>query len=176
MDSLNSLVVPPLRESRHPFQENRMAEGYVKVCTLRQLRGRRCIPVKLGDHSIAIFYHDGKVNAVHNRCPHSGYPLETGSVKDGIVTCLWHQARFDLSDGTCVTLGIRRYRYLRRGNHRGRGLGLPGTQLRLTVLPPTPPTTEKGMSPHSSPRFFWCLGWVRALVVVRRHRLSFLGC
>ena len=80
-----------------------MAEGYVKVCTMRQLRGRRCIPVKLGDNSIAIFYHDGKVNAVHNRCPHSGYPLETGSVKDGVVTCLWHQARFDLSDGTCVT-------------------------------------------------------------------------
>ena len=79
-----------------------MADGYVKICTLRQLRARRCIPVKVGDNSIALFYHDGKVNAVHNRCTHSGYPLETGSVKDDVVTCLWHQAKFNLTDGCSV--------------------------------------------------------------------------
>ena len=28
-----------------------------------------------------------------------GFPLDRGSVKDGILTCHWHHARFDLSSG-----------------------------------------------------------------------------
>ena len=74
-------------------------EGHHRVGTMSQLRVRRCIRVDNGDHTIAVFYHDGKVNAVYNRCPHSGYPLETGTVKDGVVTCIWHQARFELATG-----------------------------------------------------------------------------
>ena len=52
-----------------------------------------------GGHTIAVFFHDGKVYAVDNRCPHMGFPLDRGSVKDGILTCHWHHARFDLSSG-----------------------------------------------------------------------------
>jgi hypothetical protein len=36
---------------------------------------------------------------VDNRCPHMGFPLQRGSVKDGILTCHWHHARFDLASG-----------------------------------------------------------------------------
>jgi hypothetical protein len=36
---------------------------------------------------------------VDNRCPHMGFPLNQGSVKDGILTCHWHHARFDLLNG-----------------------------------------------------------------------------
>ena len=28
-----------------------------------------------------------------------GFPLDRGSVKDGILTCHWHHARFDVSSG-----------------------------------------------------------------------------
>ena len=34
-----------------------------------------------------------------NRCPHMGFPLDRGTVRDGILTCHWHHARFDLSSG-----------------------------------------------------------------------------
>jgi len=44
---------------------------------------------------------DGNLYAFSNLCPHSGYALETGSIKDGLLTCAWHQARFDVADGTC---------------------------------------------------------------------------
>jgi nitrite reductase/ring-hydroxylating ferredoxin subunit len=50
-------------------------------------------------HTVAVFCHDGQVYAVDNRCPHMGFPLDRGSVKDGILTCHWHHARFDLSSG-----------------------------------------------------------------------------
>ena len=52
-----------------------------------------------GGHAIAVFHHDGQVYAVDNRCPHMGFPLDRGSVSDGILTCHWHHARFDLSSG-----------------------------------------------------------------------------
>ena len=34
-----------------------------------------------------------------NRCPHMGFPLHRGTVCDGILTCHWHHARFDLATG-----------------------------------------------------------------------------
>ncbi|MCZ6680126.1 MAG: Rieske (2Fe-2S) protein [Candidatus Poribacteria bacterium] len=48
---------------------------------------------------IVVFYHDGEVYAVDNRCPHMGFPLNLGTIKDGILTCHWHHARFDLKSG-----------------------------------------------------------------------------
>jgi hypothetical protein len=39
------------------------------------------------------------VYAVDNRCPHMGFPLHRGTVCDGILTCHWHHARFDLATG-----------------------------------------------------------------------------
>lgn len=52
-----------------------------------------------GRHGIAVFLSDGQPYAVDNRCPHMGFPLDKGTVRDGILTCHWHQARFDLESG-----------------------------------------------------------------------------
>jgi len=48
---------------------------------------------------IAVFYHEDQVYAVDNRCPHLGFPLHMGSLCDGILTCHWHHARFDVCSG-----------------------------------------------------------------------------
>ena len=74
-------------------------EKQIRVGSIDQLRERGCIVTTGGGHTIAVFFHDGKVYAVDNRCPHMGFPLDRGSVKDGILTCHWHHARFDLSSG-----------------------------------------------------------------------------
>jgi nitrite reductase/ring-hydroxylating ferredoxin subunit len=54
-----------------------------------------------GRHGIAVFASSvsDRVYAVDNRCPHMGFPLHKGSVRDGILTCHWHHARFDLDSG-----------------------------------------------------------------------------
>ena len=54
-----------------------------------------------GRHGIAVFPSSVSeaVYAVDNRCPHMGFPLHKGSVADGILTCHWHHARFDLESG-----------------------------------------------------------------------------
>ena len=76
-------------------------EGYIKVGDMKILRIKKCVSVSDGSQSIAVFYSDGQLYAFSNLCPHSGYALETGSIKDGLLTCAWHQARFDVADGTC---------------------------------------------------------------------------
>ena len=74
-------------------------EGRIRAGTLEEIKERGCTVVTGGGHAIAVFHHEGKAYAVDNRCPHMGFPLDRGSVRDGILTCHWHHARFDLSSG-----------------------------------------------------------------------------
>src|SRR3954470_6365184 len=55
--------------------------------------------VGAGDRPVLLLRHEGGFYAVVNRCPHRGFPLDKGSVKDCILTCHWHHARFDLATG-----------------------------------------------------------------------------
>jgi nitrite reductase/ring-hydroxylating ferredoxin subunit len=74
-------------------------EELIRVGPLDELKQRGCTVVTGRGHTIAVYYHDGQVYAVDNRCPHMGFPLDRGTVKDGILTCHWHHARFDLASG-----------------------------------------------------------------------------
>ncbi len=71
----------------------------VRVCTIEELQrdGRRVISA--GGRTILVLWSEGEVYALDNRCPHMGFPLHRGSVRDGILTCHWHHAKFDLAGG-----------------------------------------------------------------------------
>ena len=49
--------------------------------------------------TILVVHDEGRLYALDNRCPHMGFPLSRGAVRDGILTCHWHHAKFDLSGG-----------------------------------------------------------------------------
>jgi nitrite reductase/ring-hydroxylating ferredoxin subunit len=72
---------------------------FVRAAQLDELRATNCLPVQVEGHTLALFLHDNKPCAVDNRCPHMGFPLHRGTVKDGVLTCHWHHARFDLASG-----------------------------------------------------------------------------
>ncbi|BAZ12028.1 Rieske [2Fe-2S] domain-containing protein [Calothrix sp. NIES-4071] len=74
-------------------------ERYVFAANLAEVLSSGSKVVNLEQHVIALFYSDGKVYAIDNRCPHMGFPLHGSICKDGIVTCPWHYARFDLDSG-----------------------------------------------------------------------------
>jgi nitrite reductase/ring-hydroxylating ferredoxin subunit len=71
----------------------------VRVGTVADLNQRGCTVVSAGGHGVAVFAHEGRFYAVDNRCPHMGFPLSRGTVRDGLLTCHWHHARFDLEGG-----------------------------------------------------------------------------
>ena len=48
-----------------------------------------------------VFYDGEKFTACENRCPHMGYPMNKGTVRDGVVTCAWHNWQFDMDSGGC---------------------------------------------------------------------------
>jgi NAD(P)H-dependent nitrite reductase small subunit len=59
----------------------------------------RCVDV--GPVQVGLFRDGEGVFAIDNLCPHRGAPLHEGFVKDGYVTCPWHQWQFQLKDGVC---------------------------------------------------------------------------
>ncbi len=71
----------------------------VYACQLADLQSRGSLLVNLEQQTIALFYHQGQPYAIDNRCPHMGFPLHGSTCQDGILTCPWHYARFDLKSG-----------------------------------------------------------------------------
>ncbi len=74
------------------------ADAFVPVAELADVREEPQV-VSADGQAVALFHHEGEVYAVDNRCPHMGFPLARGSVEDGILTCHWHHARFELEEG-----------------------------------------------------------------------------
>ncbi len=58
--------------------------------------------VKVGDTAVALIRSESGVHAIDNACPHQGYGLVTGALADGIVTCQWHNWKFDAATGRCL--------------------------------------------------------------------------
>ena len=82
----------------------RNGPALIPVAPLADLQQQKVVVVQGSDRPIAVFAHEGKVSAVDNRCPHLGFPLHRGTVEDGILTCHWHNARFDLASGCTFDL------------------------------------------------------------------------
>jgi class 3 adenylate cyclase/nitrite reductase/ring-hydroxylating ferredoxin subunit len=74
-------------------------ERYVRVAAVRDVETAGRMLVQLDGHAIVLFAHGDRIYAIDNRCPHMGFPLHRGSLKDGILTCHWHHARFDVATG-----------------------------------------------------------------------------
>jgi nitrite reductase/ring-hydroxylating ferredoxin subunit len=72
--------------------------------SLEELKAKGRLVVHGRHRPILVIYDRGRVFALDNRCPHMGFPLERGSVEDGILTCHWHHARFDLASGCTFDL------------------------------------------------------------------------
>ena len=76
----------------------------VRVCSLAELEREPMRVTTGGGRAILLVLHEGRVFGIDNRCPHMGFPLHRGTVKDGILTCHWHHAKFDLASGCTFDL------------------------------------------------------------------------
>lgn len=76
-----------------------MTDGFVEVGTVEDAKEGAPHVLRLDGTSIGLFYHDGEFHATDLHCPHMGFPLTDGTVDDGLLTCPWHHARFELDCG-----------------------------------------------------------------------------
>jgi nitrite reductase/ring-hydroxylating ferredoxin subunit len=70
-----------------------------RVGTIEELQAKGCLAGKVGSQPVCVFWSEGEAFAVDDRCPHMGFPLRRGTVENGLLTCHWHHARFDLASG-----------------------------------------------------------------------------
>jgi nitrite reductase/ring-hydroxylating ferredoxin subunit len=78
---------------------NISSSHFVHAGTLAELKAKGCLVLRGPHRPVLVVYYNGRVFALDNRCPHMGFPLDRGSIEDGILTCHWHHARFDLTSG-----------------------------------------------------------------------------
>lgn len=89
--------------------------------------------IKLKQHTIALFrLKSGDFYAVDNVCPHQGYPLSKGAVYGQIVTCCWHNFKFDLSNGQCI-----------KGDESVESYDVKVVDQRVWVAPKVPSSSKK---------------------------------
>jgi len=107
-----------------------MTPNWVRAADLDGLMAKGRSVVKLDGKQIALFSVSGdtsdspEIKACNNRCPHEGYPLVEGSLSEDratgacMLTCNWHNWKFDLADGTAAVGGdsLRLYPVKVEGN------------------------------------------------------------
>lgn len=74
-------------------------ENFVRAASVGDVCEAGRLVVAIAGHTILLIHENDMIYAVDNRCPHMGFPLHRGTVKDCMLTCDWHYARFDVMSG-----------------------------------------------------------------------------
>ena len=72
---------------------------FVKAAGIDEIPAGQGKTAEVGGDPIAIFNVDGAYYAIGDSCTHQGAPLSGGHVVDNVVTCPWHGAKFDITNG-----------------------------------------------------------------------------
>lgn len=113
------------------------ASRWVEVASWPELAASGRLLVRPDGRQIVLFLDRGELYACNNRCPHEGYPLSEGSLARGtdghcLLTCNWHNWKFDLKSGETLIGGdrLRRYPVRRQGDRILLDLSEPPAALR----------------------------------------------
>jgi NADPH-dependent 2,4-dienoyl-CoA reductase/sulfur reductase-like enzyme/nitrite reductase/ring-hydroxylating ferredoxin subunit len=80
-----------------------MADDWTKVAQEKELKEGIPVAVTLDEKKIMLVRIKGKIHACGNECSHYGAPLTDGLLLDHVVTCPWHNARFDVTTAKMVS-------------------------------------------------------------------------
>jgi nitrite reductase/ring-hydroxylating ferredoxin subunit len=94
-NTMSSSLTPPVASQ---FEE------FFRAASLNDLRTERILVVAGADRPVLLCWSEGRAFALDNRCPHMGFPLSKGSLENGVLTCHWHHAQFDLQSGCTFDL------------------------------------------------------------------------
>ena len=79
-------------------------EVEVPVTELSAIPEGQAIGFKVEGHEIVLCNVDGEIYALEGMCTHEELPLDGGEIEDGVLTCEWHGASFDVCTGSARTL------------------------------------------------------------------------
>jgi len=94
--------------TRAPNQSVVARRNWQLLMPLAELESMSIKMVRVAGKQIAVFNTPDGIRACDNRCPHEGYPLSEGSLSpDCILTCNWHNWKFNLETGDNLYGGDR---------------------------------------------------------------------
>lgn len=96
-------AAPAPKADLGPLPKQPASDGFVAVGHSAKLSSATAMQVVQGDDAIAIFRTEKGLLAIDNVCTHEDGPLGEGDVKDCVVACPYHDWRFDLSTGECLS-------------------------------------------------------------------------
>ena len=74
-----------------------------KVAEKKDLPAGKAIAVDVHGKQIAIFNVNGQYYAIDDTCTHAGGTLSEGEVEGTVVTCPWHGATFNITNGAVLS-------------------------------------------------------------------------
>lgn len=69
------------------------------MCGVGDLSEHEARAFQVGDRELVLCLMDGHVCALSGECTHEALPLDGGTVEDGVLTCPWHGAQYDIRTG-----------------------------------------------------------------------------
>jgi nitrite reductase/ring-hydroxylating ferredoxin subunit len=85
-----------------------MPMAWIDALSQEELAAKGKALVRTAGRQILIIRAGERIFACANRCPHEGYPLLEGTLGDGcVLTCNWHNWKFDLASGETLVGGDR---------------------------------------------------------------------
>jgi len=85
---------------------------WIFVAKKAEIEAGKAIVSDLGGPKVAVFNVDGIYHVISNECGHQGGPLGEGKLEGFSVVCPWHQWKFDVTTGNCLSVGgssVRKY-------------------------------------------------------------------
>jgi nitrite reductase/ring-hydroxylating ferredoxin subunit len=100
---------------REQVQRMLRKKSPTQIVNAKDIPEGRMAVTKAGEREVLLAKVQGQVYAIDNACGHSGYPLDQGKLDGYVVTCRWHDAKFDLRSGAVLAPGrdmrpIKRFR------------------------------------------------------------------
>lgn len=86
---------------------------FQRVAALSEVPPGTATSVEVDGRVLALFNVDGNITALDGECTHAGAPMCEAELDDGVLTCPWHAATYELESGKVLsrpaTLDLERY-------------------------------------------------------------------
>jgi 3-phenylpropionate/trans-cinnamate dioxygenase ferredoxin subunit len=76
---------------------------FVDLANVDEIPAGKMKNVEIDGNEILVANVDGKFYALYDRCSHTNAPLSMGHLRDNVITCPMHGARFDIKTGKKIS-------------------------------------------------------------------------
>lgn len=79
------------------------ADGFRAVAPVSAVPNGKAGTYQSGPYVVAVFRVDGALYAIDSACVHEDGPLGEGTIAGAVVRCPYHDWRYDVRTGACLT-------------------------------------------------------------------------